>query len=60
LILLIFYHCLFISSTYLGAAYVAGLAVNYWEGVDELKDNWREDISFSPSMRLFLEKMING
>ncbi|MEF8913708.1 glycerol kinase GlpK [Natronomonas sp.] len=36
------------ETTALGAAYAAGLAVDYWESVDELRDNWRIDREFSP------------
>jgi glycerol kinase len=36
------------ETTALGAAYAAGLAVGYWESVDELRTNWRIDRSFSP------------
>ncbi len=30
-----------IETTALGAAYLAGLAVNYWEGLDEIKTQWK-------------------
>jgi glycerol kinase len=29
-----------IETTALGAAYAAGLAVGYWQGLDDLKSNW--------------------
>jgi glycerol kinase len=32
-----------IETTALGAAYVAGLAVGFWAGLDELRANWQED-----------------
>jgi len=35
------------ESTALGAAYLAGLAVDYWT-MDELKDLWKEDRTFKP------------
>jgi glycerol kinase len=38
------------ETTALGAAYAAGLAVGYWESVDELRANRRIDRSFSPGM----------
>ncbi|WP_435178060.1 glycerol kinase GlpK [Halorussus sp. AFM4] len=38
------------ETTALGAAYAAGLAVGYWEDVDELRDNWRVDRRFRPEM----------
>jgi glycerol kinase len=37
------------ETTALGSAYAAGLAVGYWETVDELRDNWRIDRRFSPA-----------
>jgi len=36
-----------IETTALGAAYLAGLAVNYWSGIDEIKQQWKEDQRFS-------------
>ena len=36
------------ETTALGAAYAAGLAVGYWESLDELRANWRVDRSFAP------------
>ena len=35
------------ETTALGAAYAAGLAVGYWDSVEELRDNWRVDRRFS-------------
>jgi glycerol kinase len=34
------------ETTALGSAYAAGLAVGYWETVDELRDNWVVDREF--------------
>jgi glycerol kinase (EC 2.7.1.30) len=36
------------ETTALGSAYAAGLAVGYWETVDELRDNWQIDREFPP------------
>ena len=36
--------------TALGTAYLAGLAVGYWESMDELKENWALDRKFMPNM----------
>ncbi|WP_159904002.1 glycerol kinase GlpK [Salinirussus salinus] len=36
------------ETTALGAAYAAGLAVGYWETVDELRANWQVDAEFDP------------
>ncbi|GAA5039600.1 glycerol kinase GlpK [Microbacterium fluvii] len=38
------------ETTALGAAYAAGLAVGLWSGLDELRENWREDRRWEPSM----------
>jgi len=38
------------ETTALGSAYAAGLAVGYWDTVDELRDNWQVDEEFSPEM----------
>ena len=36
------------ETTALGAAYAAGLAVGFWSGIDELRENWAEDERWSP------------
>lgn len=38
------------QTTALGGAYVAGLAVGYWENLDELRSKWVEDKRFVPVM----------
>jgi len=38
------------ETTALGAAYLAGLAVGYWESLDDVRDNWRRQASFEPQM----------
>lgn len=38
------------ETTALGAAYLAGLAVGYWEGQKELLDKWKRDSLFIPNM----------
>ncbi|MFW5900812.1 MAG: glycerol kinase GlpK [Halodesulfurarchaeum sp.] len=38
------------ETTALGSAYAAGLAVGYWETVDELRDNWQIDREFTPEI----------
>ena len=38
------------ETTALGAAYAAGLAVGYWGGMDELKENWSIDKTWQPGM----------
>ena len=38
------------ETTALGAAYAAGLAQDYWSGLEELKEKWVKDVEFEPSM----------
>jgi glycerol kinase len=38
------------ETTALGAAYLAGLAVNFWDGISDLKKQWQMDRTFSPQM----------
>jgi glycerol kinase len=38
------------ETTALGAAYLAGLAVGYWENLEEIASNWREQARFTPSL----------
>jgi len=38
------------ETTALGAAYLAGLAVGYWDGLDDVRRNWALDREFSPAM----------
>ncbi|MDH6304293.1 glycerol kinase [Parabacteroides sp. PF5-5] len=40
-----------LETTALGAAYLAGLAVNYWKNIDELKEQWSLDKVFNPEMK---------
>lgn len=39
------------ETTALGTAYLAGLAVGYWNSVDELQQQWQVDKTFSPLMK---------
>jgi glycerol kinase len=39
-----------IETTALGAAYAAGLAVDYWNDLDQLKKKWKQDKSWMPDM----------
>ena len=36
------------ETTALGAAYLAGLAVGYWESIDELRKQWQVERTFEP------------
>jgi len=38
------------ETTALGAAYLAGLAVDYWESLDEIEHLWRAERVFEPTM----------
>nr|WP_322624188.1 glycerol kinase GlpK [uncultured Flavobacterium sp.] len=39
-----------LETTALGAAYLAGLAVGYWENLDQIKKQWSVDRKFEPEM----------
>ncbi|MBT9606502.1 glycerol kinase GlpK [Microbacterium sp.] len=38
------------ETTALGAAYAAGLAVGFWDNLDDLRANWQEDKRWEPDM----------
>ncbi|MDR1948713.1 MAG: glycerol kinase GlpK [Spirochaetaceae bacterium] len=38
------------ETTALGAAYLAGIAVNFWNGPEEVRTRWQSDRTFSPGM----------
>jgi glycerol kinase len=38
------------ETTALGAAYLAGLAVGYWENLQDVSNNWQLDREFVPAM----------
>jgi glycerol kinase len=38
------------ETTALGSAYAAGLAVGFWNQVEDLRENWLEDKRWDPSM----------
>jgi glycerol kinase len=38
------------ETTALGAAYLAGLAVGYWDSTDSIQEQWKVDRRFSPAM----------
>ena len=40
------------ETTALGAAYLAGLAVGFWSGPEELREHWALERRFTPSMSL--------
>ncbi|MCK4751744.1 MAG: glycerol kinase, partial [Bacteroidales bacterium] len=39
-----------IETTALGAAYLAGLAVDYWSGVEEIQAQWEADRTFKQNL----------
>ena len=39
------------ETTALGAAYLAGLAVNYWSNIKDIKQQWQMDRTFSPQIK---------
>ncbi|OMP75992.1 MULTISPECIES: glycerol kinase GlpK [unclassified Chitinophaga] len=48
-----------LETTALGAAYLAGLAVGYWENIDEVKKQWSKDRIFKPELdRQNTEKLL--
>ncbi|MDR3170941.1 MAG: glycerol kinase GlpK [Treponema sp.] len=38
------------ETTALGAAYLAGIAVGFWRGIDEVRTLWKCDMTFTPQM----------
>lgn len=38
------------ETTALGAAYAAGLAVDYWSGTDDIRANWTAETTWNPAM----------
>lgn len=50
-----------VETTALGAAYLAGLAVGFWNSIEEIKDQWQEEKAFEPEAKSegFDEVVIN-
>ncbi|QYA26371.1 glycerol kinase GlpK [Gramella sp. MT6] len=49
------------ETTALGAAYLAGLAVGYWESEEQIREMWQEEIRFNPvEDRENIKVKING
>lgn len=38
-----------VETTVMGAAYLAGLAVGYWESAEEIQNIWQTDVHFNPT-----------
>jgi glycerol kinase len=50
-----------IETTVMGAAYLAGLAVGFWESLEEIQEIWQVDANFDPSQeRKEIEQNIKG
>jgi glycerol kinase len=49
------------ETTALGAAYLAGLAVGYWNNIEEIQQQWQVDKAFSPQMETAkANELLNG
>lgn len=49
------------ESTALGAAYLAGLATNYWQNIDEVRALWSKGKSYAPQMSVdAMQNLYNG
>ncbi len=49
------------ETTALGAAYLAGLAVGYWDSVAEVQKQWQADKTFTPGMPVEkVQKLMHG
>lgn len=49
------------ETTALGAAYLAGLAVNYWSDVKEIRKQWQVDRAFNPHLKATeIKSLIQG
>nr|HMQ45779.1 FGGY-family carbohydrate kinase [Mariniflexile sp.] len=50
-----------VETTAMGAAFLAGLAVGYWESPEEIEQIWQTDTYFNPNTdRKEIEKSIKG
>eukprot|EP01089_Gocevia_fonbrunei_P002179 TRINITY_DN12177_c0_g1_i1.p1 TRINITY_DN12177_c0_g1~~TRINITY_DN12177_c0_g1_i1.p1 ORF type:complete len:500 (-),score=111.15 TRINITY_DN12177_c0_g1_i1:36-1535(-) len=50
-----------IETTVMGAAYLAGLAVGFWESLEEIREIWQIDANFDPTTeRKEIEQNIKG
>ncbi|MDR2757920.1 MAG: glycerol kinase GlpK [Spirochaetaceae bacterium] len=49
------------ETTALGAAYLAGIAVGFWQGIEEVRGTWQQDRGFTPQMdEAVREKLLAG
>lgn len=49
-----------LETTALGAAYLSGLAIDYWENMGELTDMWKKDREYEPDMEEGERKMLHS
>jgi len=50
-----------VETTVMGAAFLAGLAVGYWDGIDDIQSIWQTDVRFTPTPeRTSVEAGIRG
>ena len=49
-----------LETTALGAAYLAGLAVGYWDDFEEIKSQWHIDKTYEPKMHSTLVKELSA
>lgn len=50
-----------VETTALGAAYLAGMAVGYWDNMDDIRANWKLSSTFRVSMsEETREKLLKG
>ncbi|MCC8141483.1 MAG: glycerol kinase GlpK [Lachnospiraceae bacterium] len=47
-----------VETTALGAAYLAGLTVGFWDGPEDVKQHWSKDRTFAPSMEEGRKEML--
>lgn len=48
------------ETTAMGAAYLAGLAVGFWNSAEEIQNQWKVDKSFTPSAEANPQQLIQG
>jgi glycerol kinase len=48
------------ETTAMGAAYLAGLAVGFWENTDQIQQQWKIQRTFKPSDKQDVQQMIKG
>jgi glycerol kinase len=46
--------------TAIGAAYLAGLAIGFWQNIDEIQEQWQINKSFEPDAGLDTQPLIHN